>query len=278
MIHKVLNLRRPLIIFDLETTGVDVDTARIVEIGFQLYRPDTGLAKEWVSLINPEIPIPFEVTKIHHIDDESVTRRCAKCKQLAEQHPFQDCESYHPVPRFRDLAGNLAMGFSNVDFGGKNVRFDLRIFAKEMMRAHVDWSYTDAFIIDAERLEQLGEPRTLSHLYEKHTGEKLDGAHSALTDVRASAIVIEKQLQCYAHIPRAMGRLHELQWPGWVDSDGKIRYINGVPVVQFGKYKGQSMKSVPRDYWLWVLKQDFSHDFKQLAKNAAEGLFPSNVE
>ncbi len=280
MIHQLLNLTRPLFVVDTETTGTDVQKDRIVSIGFEMWEA-SGLTKEWKSLINPGIQIPESATKVHGITDERV-RGCRKCGKQLEDH--QEKLSYdtdiglcvfEPWPTFKALASNLASGFSNCDFAGKRVRFDLRITSTEMGRNGVEWSYADARVIDAERLEQLAIPRSLSHLYEKYTGEKLEGAHDALTDVKASTVVIVKQLEMHSTLPRDMDALHAQQWPGWIDGDGKFKFVEGVACFgQWGKYAGMPMTKADKGYWDFILSNDFSADVKAVARKAKLGQFP----
>lgn len=282
MIHELLNLTRPLFVIDCETTGTDVQKDRIIELGVQRWEA-SGLTKEWRSRINPTIPIPRESIEVHHITDAMI-QGCQACGGNRPGSPIEpgtpngmmcSCTAFKPAPTFKQLAPNLIIGFKDCDYAGKNVRFDLRILMAEFLRAEVEWHYLGARIVDAERLEQLAVPRSLSHLYEKYTGQKLAGAHGALTDVQASAIVIEAQLTEHVQLPRDLGALHALQWPGWIDGDGKFKFIRGVASVgQWGKYAGWPMKSVPSDYWSFILKNDFSADVKQLAKDAKLGKFP----
>lgn len=254
MLHEVFELTRPLIVFDLETTGVDTSTARIVEIAF-IYVTAQGVEKQYVQRINPTIPIPPETTEAHHITDDDVK----------------------DMPRFSQLAKNIAYGFKDCDYAGKNVRFDLRVLQSEMNREGVDWSYAGARIIDAERLEQLAVPRTLSNLYEKYTGEKLEDAHNALVDTKASLIVLYNQLTQHAAVlPHDVEKLHELQWPGWIDSEGKFRMKNGVPYCTFGKYRDTPMRDIPIGYWKWILTSDFSLELKKLASDAIRKVYPGN--
>lgn len=282
MIHQLLHLTRPLFVIDTETTGLNPKCDRIIEIGFQRWTSN-GMDKEWRSLIDPGVPIPAGAPKTHGILDSSV-RGCRVCLRSREAHiplgslmdPTRECEGFRPWPRFEQLAENLAMGFTDCDYAGKNVRFDLRMFSAEFARAKVEWSYLDARIIDADRLEQLGEPRTLSHLYEKHLGKKLEDAHEALSDVRGTTEVIVAQLQKYQTLPRDLDILHATQWPGWIDGDGKFRFNeDGVPCVgQWGKYAGRPMRDVNPGYWDFILSGDFSPDVKALASAAKMGKFP----
>lgn len=282
MIHQLLALTRPLIVFDVESTGVDPLKDRIIELGFQLWDAD-GLKKEYRTLINPGIPIPPEATKAHHITDEMV-QGCRDCMlydssiEGRDRHPRQIegiSHEFKPWPYFQQLASNLVIGFTNCDFAGKNVRFDLRIFAAEMARAKVEWSRGDARIVDAERLEQIAVPRGLSHLYEKYTGTKHDSAHSALGDARASTTIIVHQLQAHPQLSRDLDTLHTAQWGDMLDLDGKFVFINGVACVgRWGKHANKPMHTVPIDYYDFILGGDFSAEVKALARNAKLGKFP----
>jgi len=149
-----------------------------------------------------------------------------------------------------------------------------------MVRSKQPWSYAGARIIDGERLEQIAVPRDLGSLHEKYAGRKHDGAHGALSDVRASVTVIVGQLQAHEILPRDMDQLHELQWPGWLTAEGSFRLVigsraakNGVATCMFGKHRGTAVKDISTSYWVWVLGQDFPEDVKQLARDAKMGKY-----
>lgn len=275
MLHTVLSLDRPLIVFDTETTGTSILSDRIIEIGFQVWTAE-GLTKEWRQLINPCVPIPAAATKVHGINDADVTG-CRICRLTPEAHPVPECAEFTPPFTFKQLAPNLAKGFSNCDFAGMNVRFDLRIMAAEMQRAGVAWSPAGARIIDASRLEQLAVPRSLSHLYEKYTGEKHVDAHGALSDVRATTRVLVQQLQQHDVLKvGSVAQLHGMSWPNDIDSDGKFKFnADGVPMVTFGKWKDRPMSEVDPSYWDWILREaSFSFEAKQIAAEAKLQRFP----
>jgi DNA polymerase III subunit epsilon len=270
MLHQLLNLTRPLIILDAETTGTDPEADRMIEIGFQQWTAE-GMIKEWRSFIDPLISIPAETTAVHGIADEFIKKACRHCQRTHdgnEDHPHQF------LPSFKQLAASFARGFTNCDFGGQNVRFDLRLLSKEFARSGMEWSYDGARIVDSYALESVLYPRDLSTLHEKYAGRKHDGAHGALSDVRASTTVLVKQLEGHAQIPRDLDALHALLWPGWLTMDGSFKVVNGVATIAFGKHKGKAMKSVPLDYYDFILKNNFPGDVKRLAQRAKLGEFP----
>lgn len=294
MLHTLFNLTRPLFVIDTETTGVDVKTDRIVELGFQQWMPNTitcncefassgahgigcpnpsgraaGMLKEWRTLIDPLVPIPEGAIAVHGITNEKIEacQRCGGELSLC-------CDNPKIAPTFKQLGPSLLRGFKDCDYAGKNVRFDLRILAAEFQRNGFAWSYVGARIIDAERLEQLAVPRSLSHLHEKYTGRPHDGAHGALSDVRASTTVIVKQLETYPQLSRDLDALHELQWPGWLTADGSFRLVNGTPTCMFGKHVGKPLKAIPNDYLDFILGNNFPEDVKQLARDAKMGKYP----
>lgn len=273
MIADLLTLTRPLVVLDTETTGLSPQTDRIIELGFQVHKPDGGV-DEWRSLIDPGIPIPPRVTKVHGITDEMM-KGCRVCGAQCDLDDVQAAHSFVPIPKFAQIAPKLARGFSDCDFAGKNVRFDLNFLAEEFKRAKVEWSYAGACIIDADRLEALAKPRHLSDLHKLYAGAPHDDAHAALSDVRATTTVIALQLKTHEQLPRDLRQLHDLSWPGWVDSRGLFRIIDGEAFVQFGMHRGKPMSEVPKDYWGYIIKNDFSDEVKQIAREAVEGRFPS---
>lgn len=237
----LLNLQRPLILFDLETSGKNPKTARIVEIGFTQIRPGQPV-REWHSLINPGIPIPKEVQEVHGITDEDVAQ----------------------APRWEQLAANIAGGFTGCDFGGFNVRYDLEVFEAECARVGVKWSKPrDVRVLDALRLWQLLEPRTLTDAVRQFLGRSHDDAHGAVADARGALDVIVEQLtrrRDYGRgerLPASLDKLHELQFPtdpNAVDLAGKLtRNAAGAVCFTYGKHAGVALRNVDRGYIDWAL-------------------------
>lgn len=289
MIHKLLNLARPLVVLDTETTGVDTQKDRVVELGFQIWGPD-GKVSEWRSLVDPGILIPAATTKIHGITNADMLN-CRLCGRSQADHAVAaTCVEFKVIPRFAQVAEKLARGFSGCDFAGKNVRFDLRILAAEFARSKVEWGYADALVLDADRLEALLNPRHLSDLYRKYTGRELEGAHGALADVEGVLTVLVQQLfqrgeDGEQRLPLDLAQLHALSWKGWIDPDRKFYFDDeGVPrFTRWGKHADRPMadpevsKPSPRDgttYWDFILRGDFSADVKKVAAEAKLGRFP----
>lgn len=289
-LQDLLELERPLLLFDCETTGPNPDTDRIVELGFQILEPNqVGPPFEWSTLFNPEMPIPYEAThgnpdkgyEGHGITDEMVTG-CKRCGLPANQHsPDGTTCAFQAWPRFRDIADNLLIGFKNKDYGGYNEkRFDLPLMQAEFKRAGHTWSYADAKILDGYRLWQLVQGRTLSDAVEWFLKRKHCGAHRTLGDVSESIAVITEQLRANPHLPRRLTQLHELCWPtdpNAIDPDGKIVWKDGRAVMNFGKHQGVAMTSVPRSYFTWVVgpkAEKISEEVKQICRDALAGKFP----
>ena len=266
-IDEVLTLTRPLIGIDEETTGVNPKTSGICELGLEIYVPGQPV-KEYRTLVNPLLPIPKEATAIHGITNAMV----------------QD------APTFVQLAANLLQGMSGCDFIGYNVRFDLDQLVEEFDRAGHVWNYEGARVIDGYRLWQLAEGRTLSHAVERWIKgargvddaaiaaelDDTDGkAHDALWDIKMSTRVCAAQLAACDHLPKDLDKLHELQWPGWYDSQGKLRWVKGELCFSFGEHRNKPIRLAPKGYLNWVAGKDFSDVVKQTCRNAMRGIYPA---
>ncbi len=242
-----LNLKRPIIFFDLETTGTDFSKDRIVEICYIKIFPD-GREVEYTKRINPGMHIPEVASAVHGIYDEDV----------------KDC------PLFKDVAKEIANEFVGCDVAGFNSnRFDLPLLAEEFLRAQVDIDLSRLAAIDVQVLYHKREPRTLTAAYKFYCGKNLDDAHSALADTRATYEVLKAQLDHYPDMENDMDVLSkESSFTNNVDFAGRIVYDeNGREVFNFGKYKGMPVDAVlDRDpgYYGWMMNGEFTLNTKQV--------------
>lgn len=258
LLHEVLTLDRPLLGFDLETTGTNDKYDRIVELAIEIMMPGKPV-KEYRTLVNPQMPIPPGATAVHGITDEMVA----------------------DAPTFAQLADNLLIGFVGCDFAGYNVRFDLKMIAAEFARAKKTWDYATARVIDGFRLWQVIEGRSLEHAIEhwlpRDADESVEGkAHNALWDVKMSTRVIAAQLAKHADtLTLDLDKLHELCAPGWYDHEGKLQWRDGELCFSFGEHKSKSLRVVPAGYLKWVLRADFSEKVKEACRMALDGKYPT---
>lgn len=242
-----LNLVKPIIFFDLETTGTDISKDRIVEICYIKVYPD-GREAEYTKRINPEMHIPEGASAVHGIYDADV----------------KDC------PTFKEVAREIANEFEGCDVAGFNSnRFDLPLLAEEFLRAQVDIDLSRLRAIDVQVLYHKREPRTLSAAYKFYCGAVLEDAHSALADTRATYEVLKAQLSHYDDMPNDIEALSkESAFTNNVDFAGRIVYDeSGREVFNFGKYKGMPVDAVlDRDpgYYGWMMNGDFSLNTKQV--------------
>lgn len=243
-----LNLKNPIIFFDLETTGVDVSKDRIVEICYIKVSPD-GNEMSRTMRINPGIHIPETASAVHGITDDDV----------------KDC------PLFKDVAKEIAHDFVGCDIAGFNSnRFDLPMLAEEFLRAQVDIDLSRHRAIDVQVIYHKLEQRTLSAAYKFYCGAELKNAHSALADTRATYEILQAQLDRYPDdLKNDMDFLSQYSsFTRNVDFAGRIVYDdNGKEVFNFGKYKGEYVDAVlVRDpgYYAWIMNGDFPLNTKQV--------------
>lgn len=235
-----LKLKRPIVFFDLETTGVDTSKDRIVEISMVKIMPD-GEEITKTRRINPGMPIPPEATAVHGITDDDV----------------KEC------PRFAQIARSLEQFISGCDFGGFNSnRFDLPVLVEEFMRAGIEVNFKRRKFIDVQNIFHKKEQRTLVAAYKFYCDKDLDDAHSAEADTRATYEVLKAQLDRYPDLENDVDALAEFSARGEsVDYAGRIVYDDkGVEVFGFGKYKGRSVTEIfaaEPSYYDWMMKGDF---------------------
>lgn len=242
-----LNLTNPIVFFDLETTGTNITTDRIIEICFLKVFPN-GNETSRSMRINPEMHIPEESTLIHGIHDEDV----AKC------------------PTFKEVAKELARDFEGADIAGFNSnRFDVPLLAEEFLRADVSLDLSKHKLIDVQVIFHKMEQRTLTAAYKFYCHKDLTEAHSAEGDTRATYEVLMAQLDRYPELKNDTTWLSEFSsFTKNVDFAGRvIKNDKGEEIFNFGKYKDIPVQTVfKRDpgYYSWILQGDFSLNTKQV--------------
>ena len=248
-----LNLTRPIAFFDLETTGINVGSDRIVEIS--IVKIHTDNRKEIKTLrVHPTIPIPITSSKIHGIYDADV----------------KDC------PTFKELAPQLALFLENCDLAGYNSnKFDIPLLVEEFLRAEVDFDLKNRRLIDVQNIFHIMEPRNLSAAYKFYCNRPLENAHTAEADAVATYEIFLSQLKRYedTEVEDANGKIHKPVQNDMnvlsvltnrtknVDLAGRIVYNDkGVEVFNFGKHKEKSVEEVfakEPSYYSWMMNGDF---------------------
>ena len=270
-----LNLTKPLIVFDLETTGLDLVKDRIIQISYIKVSPD-GSEERVNQFINPERPIPAEVVAITGITDEQVAN----------------------APTFKQAAQQLANSFVGCDFAGFNSNhFDIPMLAEEFLRTGIDFDFSKCRLIDAQTIFHKMERRNLAAAYKFYTGHKMEDdfqAHLADQDTEATYLVLQGQLDMYAPgvqeeedrvLHNDMDELATFSktndnvdfagrvvWKDMTDANGNVLVdAEGNPrrqeVFNFGKYKGVAVADVLRrdpGYYSWMLASDFTYNTKQV--------------
>lgn len=241
----MLQLTRPLVIIDLETTGTNLGLDRIVEIAMVKINPDLKKAVKR-KLINPEMPIPVQASDIHGITDEMV----------------------QGAPTFRQAANEIKQFMEQCDLGGYNSnRFDIPLLAEEFLRAGLEFDLSGRKLIDVQRIFHTMEQRTLSAAYKFYCNKILEGAHSAEQDAAATWEVLEAQLEKYPQLGTDLESV--LKFLGdeqIVDFARRFVMENGVEVFNFGKHKGRPVADVLKaepQYYDWMMKGDFPMHTKQ---------------
>lgn len=242
-----LKLTKPVIFFDLETTGTNILEDRIVEISLIKVNPD-GTEFERTRRINPERPIPAEATAVHHITDDDVK----------------------DAPTFAQIAKDLASIFEGCDIAGFNSnKFDVPMLAEEFFRAGVSFDFSKPRYIDVQTIFHKKEQRTLVAAYKFYCGKDLTEAHSANADTRATYEVLKAQLDHYSDLENDVETLSEFSRSSRnVDLMGRLVYDdNKLEIINFGKYKGKSAEEVlTRDpgYYRWIMDGDFARNTKDV--------------
>jgi DNA polymerase III subunit epsilon len=259
----VIKLQRPVVFFDLETTGIEIVNDRIIEMCMVKMDTDGSIMQTWKSKFNPEgrLSRPEAIEK-HGITDEELLQ--------------EDTFSY--------LAPEIHLFFEDADIGGYNVlRFDLPILCEEFMRAGIPFSYRSKKVIDSYLILAKMEPRKLEDVYTKYTGKILENAHSAEDDILATIEIFNKQNEVY-DLPESIEELEKMTTDrsNLIDLAGKYKLDDGKVMVCFGKHQGKTLKeafATDPNYFDWVKGSDtFSKDMKAvtslLLRRLKEGNLP----
>ena len=235
-----LNLNKPICFFDLETTGTNISKDRIVEIAILKVFPDgKEVSKTWI--VNPEMDIPKEVTKIHGISNEDVKDK----------------------PTFKEIAKQIQTIIKDSDLGGFNSnRFDIPILAEEMLRAGLDFDMKNRSSIDVQTIFHKMEQRTLSAAYKFYCKKDLHDAHSAEADTKATYHVLKAQIEKYDELENNTKFLSDFSSrKQFADFAGFISYNKkGEECFSFGKHKNKTVEEILQNepgYFGWLLNADF---------------------
>ena len=240
-----LQLRKPIVFIDLETTGINLATDRIIEIAIIKIMPDRTRSVKH-KLIHPQMPIPKTSSDIHGILDEHVK----------------------DAPTFKEVANELKQFIDNADLSGYNSnRFDIPLLMEEFLRSGIAFDMTGRKMVDVQTIFHMNEKRTLEAAYKFYCQKDLIDAHSAEADASATWEILEAQLERYEHLGDCVDTI--LKFTGEeeiVDFARRFVMIDGVEVFNFGKFKGRPvcdvLKAEPQ-YYDWMMKGDFPLHTKQ---------------
>jgi DNA polymerase III subunit epsilon len=248
-----LNLTKPIVFFDLETTGVNIATDRIVEISILKVFPNGNKeSKTW--LVNPEVEIPQGAADVHGITNEKVVTE----------------------PTFKELAGKISEMIAGCDLAGFNSnRFDIPLLAEELMRAGIDFDMQDRKAIDVQVIFHKKEQRTLGAGYQFYCGKELEGAHGAEADTNATYEILLAQVDKYDDIGNSVDTLSEYSTHGKRADFAGFILMNeeNQEVFSFGKYKGRTVEEVLTEnpgYHNWIQNADFPLYTKKVLKQIKE--------
>ena len=240
-----LKLTRPIAFIDLETTGINITTDRIVELAIVKISPD-GTKSVKRKLINPLMPIPASSSAIHGITDEMVK----------------------DAPSFKQISNEIKQFIEGADLGGYNSnRFDIPMLLEEFLRAGIEYSVDGKKLVDVQKIFHMMEQRTLSAAYKFYCSKTLEGAHGAEADATATWEVLEAQLERYPQIGDSVESI--VKFTGEDDIvDFARRFVKekGVEIFNFGKHKGKPVAQVLKEepqYYDWMMKGDFPINTKQ---------------
>ena len=235
-----IQLQRPIVFLDLETTGLNLVTDRVVEIAMLKIQPDGSRIMKR-KLVNPEMPIPAEVAEIHGITNKMVK----------------------DAPKFREIANEIRQFLDGADLGGYNSnKFDWPLLAEEFLRAGLDFDVEGKKLVDVQKIYHQLEPRTLSAAYKFYCEKDLSNAHSAEADITATWEVFAAQVARYPQLGNNLDTVTKfIGVEEIVDFARRFSMENGREVFNFGKHKGKAVEDVLKaepTYYDWVMKSEFA--------------------
>ena len=242
----MLQLKKPLAFLDIEATGSNAATDRIVEIAIVKYLPD-GNRTIKRKIINPQMPIPQSITEIHGITDDMV------------QH----------APAFKQVAQEIRQFLDGCDIACYNAyRLDIPMLIEEFIRAGVEFDMKNRKLIDVQKIFHTMEQRTLSAAYKFYCNKSLEGAHGAETDAAATAEILFAQLERYPQLGNSVDTIIKaVGEDNLIDFARRFAYDEkGVEVFNFGKHKGRPIADVLQaepQYYDWIMKGEFPMNTKQ---------------
>lgn len=246
-----LSLDKPLVVFDIESTGISPRKDRIIELAAIKVMPDgSEIEKCW--LLNPTIPIPPETTAIHGISDEIV----------------KDC------PTFAEKAEEIFAFFEGCDVSGFNAdRFDIPCLEEEFARTGRNFASSSRRHVDVQRIYHKMEPRDLTSAVRLYLGRDHTGAHGAEADTRATLEVLKAQMARYPQLPKTSAEMDEYlapRDPMNADRNGLLRWVDGELTVNFGRKKGESLRRLlinEPNYLRWIVKGDFDTEVRAIVRD-----------
>lgn len=240
----MMHLERPLIFLDLETTGVNINQDRIIELAMIKRFPD-GNHETKVYVINPGMPIPPASSAIHGFKDSDVQDK----------------------PSFKDIAAEVKQFMHQCDLAGYNSnKFDIPLLGEEFERVGMDIDLKSRKLVDVAQIFMKMERRTLEAAYKFYCGKILVDAHSAEKDTMATLEILDAQIERYDELEDNVEFLHNFsKGEDFADFSRRVKIVNGEEVFAFGKYKDKSLVSVFADepqYYDWIMRSDFAKDTK----------------
>lgn len=252
---KDLQLDRPLIFFDIESTGLSIVNDRIIQLAYIKYFPGKVKPEEATFLLNPEMPIPPAASAVHGLTDNMVIG----------------------APLFRSKAETLLSIFSDCYYSGFNIAgFDMLLLKQEFMRAGVSFSYRSTDIIDSKTIYHHFEPRTLSSAYKYYCKKEHAEAHDALADTQVAVEVLKAQIKQYG--AEEIKSIQNRATYDFFDSEGKFYWKDEQLCFSFSKHKHRplvEMVEKERAFLEWMITADFSDEVKQIIKDALKGKYPT---